>query len=78
LRNSHAGCDAQDILELPLSGKWNANKGLNVANNVVNTPPSAMVSIADDDIAAHAPSSLKQHNCKGEYIKFALLLKGNV
>jgi hypothetical protein len=21
LRNSHAGCDAQDILELPLSGK---------------------------------------------------------
>jgi hypothetical protein len=78
LSNSNEGCGAQNILELPLSGLRKASTGLNSANNVVTTPPLTMVRIADDDIAAHVPSSLKQQICKGEYINLALLLKGAV
>lgn len=36
------------------------------------------IRLANDDLTAHIPSSIKQQICRGEYINLALLLKGAV
>ena len=40
--------------------------------------PMPVTRLADDDIAAHLPSSIKQQICRGEYVNLALMLKGTV
>lgn len=48
----------------------------NDSNAILNVLPT--VRLADDDLAAHVPTSLKQKICRGEYVNLTLLLKGAV
>ncbi|XP_053406052.1 uncharacterized protein LOC128559058 [Mercenaria mercenaria] len=52
------------------------NNSLNYANSFPQNYD--MTRLAQDDIAIHVPSSIKQKICGGEYINMALLLKGAV
>ena len=47
-------------------------------NLTFNNLSMPSIRLANDDLAAHVPPSLKQQICKGEYINLALLLKGAV
>ncbi|XP_060563096.1 uncharacterized protein LOC132722588 [Ruditapes philippinarum] len=48
----------------------------NHSNDILNVLPG--IRLADDDLAAHVPTSLKQKICRGEYVNLMLLLKGAV
>lgn len=43
-----------------------------------NNDHISAIRLANDDLAAHIPASIKQQICRGEYINLALLLKGAV
>jgi hypothetical protein len=46
----------------------------------ITTASAAMpnIRIVSDDVAAHIPDQLKQQIGRGEFVNFALLLKGSV
>jgi hypothetical protein len=58
----------------------NANVHSRPLTNVspANVCSAPSVRLADDDLAAHIPTVLKQQICRGEYVNFALLLKGAI
>ena len=54
------------------------NRSNNPTSVLNDLPVMAGIRLADDDLSAHVPATLKQKICKGEYINLALLLKGSV
>lgn len=65
------GCGGANSIDTQYSGT--PHHGPCTSNSMLS-----MIRVADDDLAAHVPTSLKQKIGKGEFVNLSLLLKGSV